>query len=192
MQGTTPMTAIEAASAAHSAPDLEGGLHMQIRSCSRITKTAALLFVAGMLSSGVSALAQSGGSASHEHCSNRTLHGKYGSLGQGVLLPAPGVSLQFVGVTLTHFDGRGDLSWVEHTVVNGAPLSPGFTVRATGTYDVNPDCTGSLTANTPNSPVPLKLFFVIVKHGTEINAVLDSNAIASVFTKVADRDDDHD
>jgi hypothetical protein len=31
-----------------------------------------------------------------------------------------------------------------------------------------------------------------VKHGTEINAVLDSNAIASVFTKVADRDDDHD
>jgi hypothetical protein len=85
---------------------------------------------------------------------------------------------------MTHFDGRGDLSWVEHTVVNGAPLSPGFAVRATGTYSVNHDCTGSMTVNTPNSPVPLKLFFVIVKHGTEIRAVLDTNAIATVFTKV--------
>jgi hypothetical protein len=165
---------------------------MQITSCLRISRTAALLFVAGILSSNISALALSNGNDSQEHCSNRTLHGKYGSLGQGVLLPAPGVSLQFVAVTMTHFDGRGDLSWVEHTVVNGAPLSPGFTVRATGTYAVNPDCTGSMTANTPNSPVPLKLFFVIVKHGTEVRAVLDTNAISSVFTKVADRDDDHD
>ena len=164
---------------------------MQIRSCWRTTRIAALLFVAGMLSSGV-ALALSNGNDFQERCSDRTLHGNYGSSSQGSILPAPGVSLPFVGVTLTHFDGRGDLSWVEHTVVNGAPLSPGFTVRATGTYSVNHDCTGSMTVNTPNSPVPLKLFFVIVEHGTEIHAVLDSNAISTVFIKVADRDDNHD
>jgi hypothetical protein len=164
---------------------------MQITSCSRTARTAVLLFVAGMLS-GFSAFALSNGNDSQEPCSDRTLHGNYGSSSQGSILPAPGVSLPFVGVTLTHFDGRGDLSWVEHTVVNGAPLSPGFTVRATGTYSVNHDCTGSATVNTPNSPVPLKLFFVIVRHGTQINAVLDTNAIATVFTKVADRGDDHD
>jgi hypothetical protein len=80
-----------------------------------------------------------------------------------------GVSLPFVSVGMTH---------------SGASLSPGFTVRATGTYSVNHDCTGSATVNTPNSPVPLKLFFVIVKLGTEIHAVLDTNAISTVFTKV--------
>jgi hypothetical protein len=133
----------------------------------------------------------SNGGDSQERCSNRTLRGNYGSSSQGAILPAPGVALSFVGVTITHFDGRGDLSWVEHTVVNGAPLSPGFTVRATGTYDVNPDCSGSATVNTPNSPVPLKLFFVIVKHGNEVHAVLDSNAISTTFIKVADSDD-HD
>jgi hypothetical protein len=165
---------------------------MQIRSSSRITRAAALLFVYGMVSSGVLAVAQSDSRESHDHCSNRTLRGNYGSSSQGVIIPVPVVSLPFVGVTLTHFDGRGDLSWVEHTVVNGAPLSPGFTVRATGTYTVNSDCTGSATVNTPNSPAPLNFFFVIVRHGTEVHAVLDSNAIATVFVKVADREHDRD
>jgi len=31
--------------------------------------------------------------------------------------------------------------------------------------------------NTPNSPVPLKLAFVVVKEGKEVRTVLDTNAI---------------
>jgi hypothetical protein len=38
--------------------------------------------------------------------------------------------------------------------------------------------------NTPNSPVPLTLAFVVVKDGKEVRSVLDANAIVSVFTKV--------
>jgi hypothetical protein len=163
---------------------------MKNKSALKISMITVSAMIFGLLASNASAIAQSndGISALSEsefrHCSDRTLYGDYGSGSQGAILPAPGVSVPFVGVTMAHFDGRGDLSWVEHTVVNGAPLSPGFAVRATGTYSVNHDCTGSMTVNTPNSPVPLKLFFVIVKHGTEIRAVLDTNAIATVFTKV--------
>jgi hypothetical protein len=39
-------------------------------------------------------------------------------------------------------------------------------------------------ANTPNSPVPLKLDFVVAKEGKEVRSVLDTNAISSVFSKV--------
>ena len=44
--------------------------------------------------------------------------------------------------------------------------------------------TGTATVNTPNSPVPLVLGMVIVKNGNEVDTVLDSNAIISVFNKV--------
>ena len=62
---------------------------MQIRSRSRIMRMAALLCAAGMLSSGVSAFALSDGNDSQEHCSERTLHGTYGSSPQGSIPPAP-------------------------------------------------------------------------------------------------------
>jgi hypothetical protein len=85
---------------------------------------------------------------------------------------------------MTEFDGSGNLTWVEHTVINGTLLEPGWTATASGTYEVNPDCTGTATVNTPNSPVPLILGMVIVNNGKEVHTVLDSNAILSVFTKV--------
>jgi hypothetical protein len=163
---------------------------MKNKSALKISMIAVSVMICGLLASGGSALAQSNDGISalsgsgFTYCSDRTLYGDYGYSAQGSLLPAPGVSLPFVSAGMTHFDGRGDLSWVEHTVVNGVSLSPGFTARATGTYRVNQDCTGSATVNTPNSPAPLKLFFVIVKHGTEIHTVLDTNAISTVFTKV--------
>jgi hypothetical protein len=106
------------------------------------------------LASGSSAIAQSVDAQSarvqsgDRDCSNRTPFGAYGSASEGVLLPAPGVVLQFRSVQLTHFDGKGNLTWVEHTVINGTPAGPDWTA-ATGTYTVNPDCTGAATVNTP-------------------------------------------
>jgi hypothetical protein len=118
------------------------------------------------------------------HCSDRTLSGDYGWVSEGLLLPSPGISLQFRAAGMAHFDGKGNLSWEEHTVIGGVLLEPGFTTTANGTYAVDPDCTGTAIVNTPNSPVPLNLGFVVVKHGSEVQAVLDTNAISTVFTKV--------
>jgi hypothetical protein len=84
---------------------------------------------------------------------------------------------------MTHLDGKGNLTWVEHTVVNGTPLQAGWTA-ASGTYTVNSDCTGTAVVNTPNSPVPLNLAFMVVREGKEMHSVLDSNAITAVFIKV--------
>jgi hypothetical protein len=118
-------------------------------------------------------------------CSNRTLFGDYGSAGEGVLLNIPGLppEAQFRGLTVTHFDGKGSLTWVEHTVINGTPLQSGWT-PASGVYTVNSDCTGTAVVDTPNSPVPLHLALVVVRGGKEIHTVLDSDAISSVFTKI--------
>jgi hypothetical protein len=56
--------------------------------------------------------------------------------------------------------------------------------RETDLSTVNPDCTGTMMSTTPNSPDPLKFAFVVVRHGTEIHAVLDANALSTVFIKV--------
>ena len=147
----------------------------------RISMIAApTMIVCGLLASGASARAESEDGA----CSNRTIQGDYGYAAEGVLLGIPGLPVApFRSVGMTHFDGKGNLTWVEHTVVNGVPLNVGWT-PASGTYTVNPNCTGTAVVNTPNSPVPLNLAFVVVKQGKEIHSVLDANAIATVFIKV--------
>src|SRR5258705_5514816 len=118
-------------------------------------------------------------------CSNRTLHDDYGSAAEGVLLNIPGLppEAQFRGLTMTHFDGNGNLTWVEHTVINGTPLQSGWT-PASGVYTVNSHCTRTALVDTPNSPVPLHLPLIVARRGKEIHTVLDSDAISSVFMKV--------
>jgi len=147
------------------------------------------IFVCALLASGSSALAQLNHSVpaygqSAKHCSERTLIGDYGFVAEGALLPAPGVSLQFGSVGMAHFDGNGNLTWIEHTVIAGVLQGPGFGTTATGTYNLDPDCTGTAVVNTPNSSTPLNLGLVIVKQGSEFHTVLDTHAITSVFTKV--------
>jgi hypothetical protein len=118
-----------------------------------------------------------------ESCSNATLQGAYGYHAQGALLPAANISLPFGSVGMTLFSGDGHLTWVEHTVVGGVSLGPGWT-SARGTYRVNSNCTGTAVVITPNSPVPLHLSFVIVRDGKEVHSVLDSDAVTTEFTKV--------
>ena len=120
-------------------------------------------------------------------CSNRTLSGDYGTDVKGLLLPAPGTSIEFRGLSMTHFNGSGGLVAMEHIVVGGSPAVPGW-VQSSGNYTVNPDCTGSMTVNTPLSPVPLNLRFVVVDNGKEVLGVLDAHALLSVFTKVGSVD----
>jgi hypothetical protein len=137
------------------------------------------MIVCGLLASGASTMAQS----NDGHCTNRTVFGNYGFSAEGVLLPAPGVTLQFRSTGVAHFDGKGNVTWMEHTVVNGTSLQPGF-IAASGTYTVNPDCTGTAVVNTPNSPVPLNFALAVVKHGTEVHTVLDTDAISATFIEV--------
>jgi hypothetical protein len=118
-------------------------------------------------------------------CSNQTLIGNYGFTANGVLIGIPGVpaEVQFRSVGTARFDGKGNMTWMEHTVIGGVSLEAGWT-PAKGAYHVNSNCTGLLVVNTPNSPVPLRLFLTIVKQGNQFHTVLENNAIVSEFTKV--------
>jgi len=164
---------------------------MKTKLSSRILmRTAPMMVLCGLLASGAFAVAQSdntSGSAqsSNGHCSNRTLSGQYGCSVQGFLLNVPSLppKATFVGVTTSTFDGRGNLTGTEHVVFNGSPFNPGF-VANSGTYSVHPNCTGTAIVNTPNSPVPLHLFFVIVDDGKEFRQVLNSDALLSVCKRV--------
>jgi len=95
--------------------------------------------------------------------------------------------LPFTSVGLTHFDGKGNFTGSEHTVLNGVQQGADWTANS-GTYAVNSDCTGSLLLNTPNGPgFPLKVFFVIVRHGTEFLSTLgESGALAGTWIKVGE------
>jgi hypothetical protein len=156
---------------------------------SRVSTVASrMTIVCAMLGIGSLAWAQMEDEArgnGEEICSNRTLRGDYGYAAAGVLLNTPGLPpvTQFRSVGMTHFDGKGHLRWLERTVINGKLVNPDWTA-ATGTYEVNSNCTGTAVVHTPNSPVPLNLALVVVKDGKEIHTVLETDAISTVFKKV--------
>jgi hypothetical protein len=49
-----------------------------------------------------------------------------------------------------------------------------------------------LTINTPDSPVPIKVSFVVFREGEEVRGVGNSNAISTVWNKLHDREGDRD
>src|SRR4051812_7663876 len=109
------------------------------KSIFRMSKVATPIMIAcALLPSGGSARADSGGGA----CSNRTLRGDYGFSVEGLVLPAPGVAIPVRGVHMTRFDGQGNLTQVDHIVINGVPPALDWT-PVTGSYQVNTDCTGT-------------------------------------------------
>jgi hypothetical protein len=136
------------------------------------------MIVCGLLAFSVSAVAQSksetiGGG----RCSDRTLKGDYGFALEGTFLP----NTPFRGVVMQHYDGNGNITQVDHIVVYGAPPPQEWT-PGTGTYTVNPDCTGAATLTTPEGTI--YLHFVVVNNGKQINQVVDSNAVTAVGIKV--------
>jgi hypothetical protein len=167
---------------------------MQKQFLTKLSGSVSLVIIScGLLAASATAVAQSNADSASgaRHCNDRMLSGDYGFSSEGLVIPAPNVNLPFRSVGTTHFDGRGDLSFLEHTVINGASLESGWT-RSPGTYVVNADCTGMLTINTPNSPVPIIASFVLFREGEEVRAVGNSNAITTVWNKLHDRERDRD
>jgi hypothetical protein len=138
-----------------------------------------------LLALGTSALAQSANPEPNSgRCSNRTLSGTYGYSAQGQVLPAPGLAFPFTSTGRATFDGTGNVSWVEHTVIGGAQQGADWTPSTSGTYTVNSDCTGTMVVITPNSPVPLNIFISLAQHGKQFYSVVNGNAISGVWTRL--------
>lgn len=114
-------------------------------------------------------------------CSNRTLAGEYGLTIEGVILQ--GVQIPLRGVVLQRYDGRGNITQVDHVVTNGVPPAQEWT-PGTGTYTVNADCTGVGVLYSASSPYPLNFHFVVMHEGKEIRQVVDGNAVIATGRKI--------
>jgi len=165
---------------------------MQNQFMSRIRAIAVPVVLAGcMLSFLVSSNSQAGTghlpgalNSGFARCSERTIAGNYAFSIEGTLLLPQGGTLLLRGISLAHYDGRGNMTQIDHVVTNGAAPQEEWT-PGTGTYTVNPDCTGTQTIDIPGNPSsPVNLHFVIDQGGKEIRQVVDANAVAAIGSRV--------
>lgn len=134
---------------------------------------------------GLATLASPRSAAAQEGCSNTTLIGDYAFTISGQVLAPPPAAGPVTGVALTHFDGHGNMTQVDHVVHNGVlPVEewrPG-----SGPYYVNPDCTGWMTITqeptVPSDGSPeLKVVFVISENGKAIHTVVSGSPTVPAF-----------
>jgi hypothetical protein len=100
--------------------------------------------------------------AADSGCSNASLRGTYSDQDTGTIV---GVG-PFAGVNVDSFDGQGNITISGVSSVNGN-VSPGV---ETGTYQVNPDCTGTYTVT--GGGLTIDGFFVIDQAGNELQIVI--------------------
>lgn len=118
---------------------------------------------------------------SNAECSDHTLRGDYAFAIDGTIFAAPGPIL-LRGVAMTHFDGHGNLSQVDFVTLNGVAGGPDWR-PATGTYEINPDCTGKAQILPAGAP-PLNLRLVVGDRGRQVFTVVIGNATGSTGTRV--------
>jgi len=76
------------------------------------------------------------------------------------------------------FDGHGNVSLLDHTLINGVPQSDPFARFSTGTYTVNGDCTGVFVINFTDGTPPLNASMLVLDGGREIRDVVSDEGTA--------------
>lgn len=117
-------------------------------------KGMTVIFALGL---GLASAAEENGTATA--CNNSTLKGDYGLLLSGVR-PTPGGPEQFVGTVIRRFDGNGSFTQVGN--VHGAVSGWVADQHGSGTYSVNPDCTGIVKLTIQGAPTQPAERIVIV------------------------------
>ena len=116
-------------------------------------------------------------------CSNRTLLGSYGFAVDGQIFPPSGPPLLLRGVAMTQFDGEGNFSQVDHATFNGMPRWTGWR-HATGSYQINEDCTGTAQIVPTDGGPALNLHLVVFDRGRQVRTVVDGNSSGSLGVRV--------
>jgi hypothetical protein len=151
------------------------------------------LTVSGLLIAGCTVLlgqlsnAQPDGQAGVESqsqggCSNRALRGSYAFNIDGTIVAGPN-RLLLRGLAMTQFDGRGNLSQVDFTTINGAPTGADWR-PGQGSYELNSDCTGTMEIMPGDGSPALQLRMVVADHGRTIYNIVEGNATGATGTKV--------
>jgi hypothetical protein len=115
-------------------------------------------------------------------CSNRTLRGSYALSIDGTIIAGPN-RLLLRGVAMREFDGGGNVSQVDFTTINGAAASTEWR-SGSGTYELNPDCTGTMEIIQTDGSPTLRLRLVVADHGRTTYDVSEGNSTGATGTKV--------
>ena len=123
------------------------------------TTTAKTLAIAAVttLGLGIAPLAR----ADNKGCTNASLKGTFSHMGTGFITAVGPLA----GVGTDTFDGNGGITGTASLSINGTIVS----LTETGTYKVNPDCTGTYTVSSAGGSTTA--FFVIDDGGNEVKAV---------------------
>jgi hypothetical protein len=122
--------------------------------------------------------------AADKGCSNATLKGTFAYTNTGFVTAPPPEAGPFAGVGTQTFDGNGGTTATAMVSQNGNI----FAATITGTYTVNPDCTGTFTLLVSPAGIPPftnHVFFVIDDSGAEFRAI--NTDTGQVVTTVARR-----
>lgn len=117
--------------------------------------------------------------------SQHSISGAYGLLATGVRPMPPPTGETFAAVGMRTYDGAGNFADTPGGIngsVTGFTPDPG----ASGTYQVNPDCTGVSHRIVPGLPFPIISAFVIVRDGDQVKEAVISPE-RSVVTVILDR-----
>ena len=124
-----------------------------------------------------SALAMSSALTAHASvCSNSTIRGTYAFTVHGTIFLPNGSTLVIDGIAKETFDGQGGETQVDAIATNGM-LTPGWR-PGTGSYSVNPDCTGTQTIVVPGMAA-LHLQFIVAQSGNTIHQVVIDPGVAT-------------
>jgi len=101
-------------------------------------------------------------------CTNMTMKGTWVNSLRGQIFLPDGTSLVLTGVTKTTYDGLGHLTALDASGVNGGV--PAGWRTGSGTYTVNPDCTGTETISFPDQP-DIHAQFALAQSGNTLHYV---------------------
>ena len=119
--------------------------------------------------------------AGDKGCSNATLNGSFAYTGTGFVVTPAAAAGPFAEVGVQTFDGKGTTSTTFTASQNGNI----FQATLTGTYTVNPDCTGTFNLPAPALGISIPVFFVIDDGATEFQAIETLPGV--VFTRLGRR-----
>jgi hypothetical protein len=109
-------------------------------------------------------------------CSDSTLRGSYAFTIHGSIILPDGPTLLVDGLAKQTFDGNGNFTQVDAVAVGGN-LPPGWR-PGSGTYSLNPDCTGSQTIVIPGNP-DVHLQLIVAQSGNTIHQVVIDPGVAA-------------
>jgi hypothetical protein len=116
--------------------------------------------------------------ANDKGCSTASLQGTFAYTSTGFITAPPEIAGPFAETGTQTFDGRGGTTAAVTLSQNGNILP----VTVTGTYTVNPDCTGTMTLLVSPIAVTVDVFFVIDDSGNGFQAIETDSGL--VITRV--------